>query len=699
MCRKVIALLLSAALLCGCSGRVAADASLYSAAQIRAAGGLVLPDWVTERLHGTEGQEGDSPASETMHIDTYYDNTASMYGYGLMSSETGEDGFAMAHLITALREVNSMWNGNESYEVSNFILESGEDGTLRWVEKNENYVWTHYKGDKEGFYTGRAGNLGSLPMRDDEKAGPMAMLLYDTRNSNGTTIEAKLDTDAINVMMTDLEEQGLNNVAFFNAIHNQILSKGGYAVCILAVKCRFRGETYRPNPHELSSEVLTKMVDNSRPLYLVMTGPDTQLGYYVEDLLDNLNAQNDILGENFQLVYFQPGIGYVNFAKSDTGAYERQKTVLQKHLETKVWFPESVQDARKFDNCDWEKSQFAQLLSLQQQTGNSDSSAVNLFQVEDYKETEGMYAFTYQAVQGGNSSADRFVLNCYLSIPDQQSTGLKTDLHIVPVVENDGIYATRFWYTANSEEAQEEKEAMRESRDRAPGATETPAPTRRPAATPSEDSGRTRREQETSQSDQDGTEKQGFFSRLQGLFGTETPKEEPGIPDLTWKTDVNTEVSLKNTLTIETQNLICQNGLLYTEDGAPLKEEALSLTQTRTRTTVDQMRADLPDGPVLRITVTGKEKDFKGGVELFDLPVYVTYEADVSLPEWIADFNDADGTDWEKTYRFAYSCQLLFEGEGTGAGIDPEEFREQNAVLLKDIVIVLTELPVQETKE
>lgn len=705
MVKKVVSLFLVAVMLCGCASVPAENTTLYTVSQIRVAGGLELPAWVTERLHGGESQEGEQGEHGSLPIDTYYDNTASMFGYGVMSSQAGEDGFSMSHLITALREVNSMWDGNAGYEASNYILESGQDGTLRWVEKGENYIWTHYNGEKDNFYTGRTGNYGSLPMRDEEKAGPMAMLLYDTQSADGSTIRAKLNTDAINVMMTDLEEQGLNNVAFFNAIHNQILSKGGYAVCILAVKCRFQGETYRPNPHELSSDVLTKTIDGSRPLYLVMTGPDEQLGYYVEDLLDNLYAQNDLMGENFQLVYFQPGIGYVNFARGDTGAYERQKTVLQEQLETEVWFPESVEDARKFDNCNWDQSVFSRLLSLQQQTGNSAGAAVNLFQVDDYKQAEGIYAFTYQAVQGGTQTADRFVLNCYLSIPDQEASGLKTDLHVVPVVENDNIYATRFWYTAagaaetGQEDEREEQEPAGRTPAGRPAVTAAPTPTRRPSTVTSlPENGDEGEASQTRDGQEDVSETKGLFSWLKNLFGSGTETAAVSVPDLTWQTDINTEVALKNILNIETQTLYCQDGLLYTQDGEPLKEENLALTTTRTRVEEKQMAAALPDGPVLQIRVTGKAEDFKGSVTLFDLPVYVTHEADISLPDWVEAYNDADGSDWENTYRFAYSCQLLFEGEGDGAGIDPQEFREQNAVLLKDIVIVLTELPVPQAE-
>ncbi|MDR0567842.1 MAG: hypothetical protein LBG87_01365 [Spirochaetaceae bacterium] len=138
---------------------------------------------------------------------------------------------------------------------------------LRWQGITEKEFSGALHPTKEAFYNALGG--GSF----ENGIGPL-MMLYD-----GELVKA----DDLTIVITDLEEQGLNNMklaasirkvlGFFPAedFSEEREKKGKNAGAVIAVKLPFNGINYKPNA-DRREEMLSQRIYGEKPLYIVATG-------------------------------------------------------------------------------------------------------------------------------------------------------------------------------------------------------------------------------------------------------------------------------------------------------------------------------------------------------------------------------------------------------------------------------------------
>jgi hypothetical protein len=138
------------------------------------------------------------------------------------------------------------------------ILKRERDGKgpyLKWLPITENEFSGKYRPDKSAFYDIVSGG-------DFEGGiGPL-MMLYE-----GGMVRA----DDLTIVISDLEEQGLNNIKLAASIRNLLLSSPRNAVALIVVKLPFNGVDWKPNP-DRRDRMISQNISGTKPLYVVVTG-------------------------------------------------------------------------------------------------------------------------------------------------------------------------------------------------------------------------------------------------------------------------------------------------------------------------------------------------------------------------------------------------------------------------------------------
>lgn len=643
---RFLSLLLVTCLLVGCvdiSRKQTVNA--YSIDDIIQAGGLAIPSWVSSRI---ELQAQDSVPFEEegrLAIHTYYDNTQSMWGYGQMAGEAGCDGFRFFHLMTALRDTNKAWNIHRDYAAVSHILAVDGGSELLWREKSEDEIWTKYNNVSEykEFYTGY--NSATLPRVSGEAIGPLSLMFYGK--------DFPFDPKQINVIITDLAEQNQGSVSLATNLYSKVLSQGGYAICIFAMHCRYKGITYRSDENLQDQMVGTSVDSDTMPLYMILSGPDEQLGSYVIDILNGLKSQGEEVGQQYWMSYYQPGKGYIEFKwNSEYTSFERVITEYEGVTPESVYIPESmVLDSSIAKNCNWTESRFQTLYALEEQDPRGEYGAAALLNAALYAQVEGVHVFRYQHSERNIGNEGYFALNYYVPLPEDTA-----DVIIGLGNASEQYLCTQFNYT--SERLSVDSDPIVE-----------------PAPLNSEDSASSRRRRQTASSDP----------------STEDVLEENA--NLSWMDDICTEKAIDTQLHLKTRLLTVKDGIAYDPEGEIIPKAELELS--RSRRNADYMQPfllDIPDGIILQISITGNLGTYPGSAEIFDLPVYVVRQVNNGetfvLPEWIGRFS---GNSPDKSYRFEYVCRQMFGG--LDSKIDADSFSMNNAVLITDIFTVITDLP------
>lgn len=220
-----------------------------------------LPSWVYERKESSTTTAED----ERTGVNFYYDNTRSMYPF--VCNEAGKSSNQVTGALVGVMKAMRVLLQQDTTDNRVYTLQEGGTGddTLRWREFNGE-LHDHF-GTKD-FYTFK----GELPKENGTKQGPLSQLYF-----NGG-----LDPKDVNIVLTDLAEQGVNNTALASAINNNILAMDGCAAAVIAFQCDFNGEAIVPDPGKVS-QTLKGNIYGQRPLYLIITGPakETSAAYKV----------------------------------------------------------------------------------------------------------------------------------------------------------------------------------------------------------------------------------------------------------------------------------------------------------------------------------------------------------------------------------------------------------------------------------
>ncbi|MDR1896430.1 MAG: hypothetical protein LBR10_06535 [Prevotellaceae bacterium] len=140
--------------------------------------------------------------------------------------------------------------------------------TSAWLKWKEAFAFAP---DKESFYTAILG--GSF----ENRIGPLTMLYQENR----------IDSSQLTVVVSDLQEQGLNNTKLTARIRENLLRDINCGAAVIAFKLPFWGTNWKPNPERMGEEMQDIVSGDRLPLYLIVTGPKNHLNNFLKNFIKN----------------------------------------------------------------------------------------------------------------------------------------------------------------------------------------------------------------------------------------------------------------------------------------------------------------------------------------------------------------------------------------------------------------------------
>jgi hypothetical protein len=231
--------------------------------------GQVLPDYrPLLQLDQPGNTWEDRNQAQIPPVQIYMDNTGSMEGFifdEIMNDNHADPKFV--HMMRAFREME-----NTFFKTSCYTIHQNEQtgGIRNWLEYGGSiYHDFNYK----GFYFSWTND------DDDGNAnGPLSLLYLD---------KGDLDPRCINIVMTDLAEQNVNNTQLAQEIY-KMCSQNGCDAYMLAFQFDYHGEAEVADPDRING-IISKRIDGPRPYYVIFTGPSQYIDRYMEQFLTFLN--------------------------------------------------------------------------------------------------------------------------------------------------------------------------------------------------------------------------------------------------------------------------------------------------------------------------------------------------------------------------------------------------------------------------
>jgi len=209
----------------------------------------IPPDVLTKSGNDPlQGQSGLPPMA-----DIFWSNTISEQGYAQNSNFQLDP---PAGFVQFFRTVTRLSVG-ANYRPRYWILRPNQGGFLKWTEEAllspENRAFWITSGKFE-----------------NQEVGPLTMI-YD-----GNLI----DRQNLTIVVTDLEEQGLNMGLLADIIRNKLLTTDDYAAAVIALKLPFNGLNYKPDPNRINNMVETRH-RGLKPIYAVVSGPREAVSLFI----------------------------------------------------------------------------------------------------------------------------------------------------------------------------------------------------------------------------------------------------------------------------------------------------------------------------------------------------------------------------------------------------------------------------------
>lgn len=214
---------------------------------------IPFPDFSELLVNSTGVHVRDDSDDMLLPIKVFMDNTGSMAGFTVNPEGKREPSAAYVKMMRSLRDLGRLHGDSVSYYA---LDERSQD----WVECSE----TIYRDfSSESFYVGW--NSG--------QPGPLSKLYLG---------ENKIDGNCVNIVITDLAEQNVNNTLLATEIQ-KLCEEEGCETVLFAFKFDFNGRTQVPNPNAAYG-MLDEQVNGLKPYYLIITGPSQYTEKYVDDL-------------------------------------------------------------------------------------------------------------------------------------------------------------------------------------------------------------------------------------------------------------------------------------------------------------------------------------------------------------------------------------------------------------------------------
>lgn len=224
-----------------------------------------------ERLKEEEAAYGTTKAN------LYYDNTRSMYGYVCAGSGSSDFSAVLEQTIGLI--------GNYDDHTVNALMPD-ENNYLQWVsvsdEDLKNGFRTHDFYTNVGFFNENAGDYG-----------PLQTLFKD---------DSTVNFDELNIFITDLAEQKLNNFELAKKINDIVQARDDHSVALYRISSNFSGYAAVPIPKDTNGNGKMRMLENEdfqskRSFYCVLVGPTIEINGFCKDVdnsLSELELENGV---------------------------------------------------------------------------------------------------------------------------------------------------------------------------------------------------------------------------------------------------------------------------------------------------------------------------------------------------------------------------------------------------------------------
>lgn len=191
----------------------------------------------------------------TANANLYFDNTKSMYGY--LADGSGQQ--SVFDLVC--KDLIDVFKGFKKYSINALIPDNSN--TLRWTDVGVSGF--NYK--NKSFYTFKG--LFDRP----SETGPLQSLFIKANSV--------VDFKDLNIFITDLAEQEVNNKVLAEKINEVVLSENDHSVALYCVRSYFSGEAHVPQSG-VTTEGSTPMFSEynytgSRPFYILVVGPTIEV--------------------------------------------------------------------------------------------------------------------------------------------------------------------------------------------------------------------------------------------------------------------------------------------------------------------------------------------------------------------------------------------------------------------------------------
>lgn len=256
-------------------------------------GCVPLPDPVSEEVIALENtiKKAELPAN-SVKANLYFDNTQSMYGYINAASN-----FAVAcgDLIETVK-------GYANYSMNALVRK--DNGFLGWG----NVDISNFR--SKDFYTFNKGSFNNAA----GEYGPLGLLF---KNAN-----SPVNFDELNVFITDLAEQQLNNKELAQRINEVLTENDNRSAALYYINSNFSGLASVPVPSSVVSGQVRMTDENytgTRPFYCLIVGPTSEVVNICNVLNDSLKGSGLQSGRDFDYltVLSKRGLQYTPISKMD----------------------------------------------------------------------------------------------------------------------------------------------------------------------------------------------------------------------------------------------------------------------------------------------------------------------------------------------------------------------------------------------
>lgn len=234
----------------------------------------------------------------TVKANLYFDNTQSMHGY-ICDGSSEKSIFAIV-----CEDIIDVMKGYNEYTLN--ALKADETKTLRWSGMSAGEFSSFRAKD---FYT----YVGSFEKNTD---GPLSTLF---KNEN-----SPVNFDELNVFITDLAEQNLNNKDLAIIINDIVLNKEDHSVALFCIDSMFTGTAYAPESGLVTdSAVDMRSVDyeGERPFYCLVVGPTMEVVSMCEGIEGNIVNSGLVKGEDYNAVTVLSKRG-IQYSSIENAEYE-----------------------------------------------------------------------------------------------------------------------------------------------------------------------------------------------------------------------------------------------------------------------------------------------------------------------------------------------------------------------------------------